>query len=128
MNYLLDTHILLWAASNPARLSADARDIIESPENELFFSTACIWEVVIKQSLKRADFSVDASIFRRGLIDSSYLELPIQGHHVLAVSGLPDIHRDPFDRIQIAQARAEGMAFVTADEALKAYGDPVRYS
>jgi len=60
---------------------------------------------VNKRSLKRADFSVDANISRRGLIDSSYIELPIPGHHVLAVSGLPDIHRDPFDRIQIAQAK-----------------------
>ncbi|MFK7966811.1 MAG: type II toxin-antitoxin system VapC family toxin [Burkholderiaceae bacterium] len=126
MNYLLDTHLLLWAASDPARLPASVRQIIEAPDNELYFSTACIWEVVIKRSLKRADFSVDANIFRRGLLDSSYIELPIQGQHALAVAGLPNIHRDPFDRIQIAQARADGMVFVTSDETLKAYGDPVR--
>lgn len=69
---------------------------------------------------------VDASGLRRGLIDNGYLELPIEGRHTLAVASFPDIHRDPFDRIQIAQARTEGMLFVTSDAMLAGYGDPVR--
>jgi len=128
VNCLLDTHILLRAASDPARLSSAARDAIESEDNVLHFSTACLWEIVIKRSLKRADFTVDANLLRRGLIDGGYVELPIQGHHVLAVAGLPDIHRDPFDRIQIAQAKVDGMIFITADTGLKPYGDPVEVS
>lgn len=128
MNCLLDTHILLWAASDPARLSSAARDAIESEDNVLHFSTACLWEIVIKRSLKRADFTVDANLLRRGLIDGAYVELPIQGHHVLAVAGLPAIHRDPFDRIQIAQAKVDGMIFITADAGLKPYGEPVEVS
>lgn len=128
MNCLLDTHILLWAASYPDRLSPATRQAIESEENVLHFSTACLWEIVIKRSLNRADLTVDVNLFRRGLVDSGYLELPIQGHHVLAVAGLPDIHRDPFDRIQIAQAKSDGMVFITSDAVLKSYGEPVQVS
>lgn len=100
--------------------------MIEDTDNALYFSVAALWEVVIKGSLNRADFVVDPALLRRGLVNNGYFELPIDGNHVLAVTGLPDIHRDPFDRIQIAQARVDGFQFLTADSAVAAYGDPVR--
>lgn len=126
MKLLVDTHLLLWAASRPSRLSAAARALLGDASHQPCFSAACLWEIVIKGALGRSDFVVDASRLRRGLIDNGYLELPIEGPHTLAVASLPDIHRDPFDRIQIAQARTEGMLFVTSDAMLAGYGDPVR--
>ena len=126
MKLLVDTHLLLWAASQPSRLSASARTLLGDAGNQPCFSAACLWEIVIKGALGRPDFSADASRLRRGLLDHGYLELPIEGQHTLAVASLPAIHRDPFDRIQIAQAHIEGMLFITSDAALASYGDPVR--
>ena len=104
MNLLLDTHILLWAARVPERLPAAARAMIEEPGTELIFSAASLWEVVIKHGLGRADFDVDPHLLRRGLLENGYTELTVTGLHVLAVDLLPPIHKDPFDRILIAQA------------------------
>ena len=83
MKLLLDTHLLLWAAGNPDRLSAAARSLIENPENELLFSAASLWEVAIKRGLGRDDFQVDARLLRRGLLDNGYSELPIVSDHVV---------------------------------------------
>lgn len=126
MNLLIDTHLLIWAASKPSRLSSEAEALIGDASNQPWFSAACLWEIVIKGTLGRADFTVNASRLRRGLIDHGYRELAIDGNHALAVASLPSIHRDPFDRIQIAQARAEGMLFLTSDTTLARYGEPVR--
>lgn len=126
MNLLVDTHLLLWAASQPSRLSSAARALLTDAGKQPYFSAACLWEIVIKSALGRADFSVDPNRLRCGLIDHGYQELPIQGQHTLAVASLPRIHRDPFDRIQIAQARTDGMLFLTSDATLASYGDPVR--
>ena len=126
MSLLLDTHVLLWAAGVPERLPAAARAMIEDPGTELIFSTASIWEVVIKNGLGRADFSVDPHLLRRGLLENGYTELAVAGVHVLAVDLLPPIHKDPFDRILIAQARIEGITLLTVDETVGRYPGPIR--
>jgi PIN domain nuclease of toxin-antitoxin system len=124
MKLLLDTHLLLWAAAGTG-LTQKAIDRIEDPDTELLFSSASIWEVAIKSAAGRADFSVDAAVFRRALLDSGYGELPITSAHAAAVSALPDLHKDPFDRIMIAQAAVEGITFLTADSMIIQYPGPI---
>ena len=126
MKYLLDTHVLLWAASLPSRLSPPVRGLIESPTNDLLFSAASIWEVVIKRGHGRPDFQADARLLRRGLLDNGYSELPILSDHVVAVESLPPIHKDPFDRLLVAQATIEGITLLTADSVVSQYPGPVR--
>lgn len=126
MKLLLDTHILLWAASEPDRLPETARQAIEDPQTQLVFSPASLWEVAIKSSLGRDDFRVDPRLLRRGLLDNGYAELPITGEHAVAVMGLPPIHRDPFDRMLIAQATSEGVQLLTVDEVVSRYPGPIR--
>jgi PIN domain nuclease of toxin-antitoxin system len=123
---LLDTHLLLWAAGVPERLSPPARALIEAPEHELVFSAASLWEVAIKSSLGRDDFQVDARVLRRGLLDNGYTELPITSAHAAAVSSLPPLHRDPFDRLLVAQALTEGITLLTSDALVAQYPGPVR--
>ncbi|MDP1605393.1 MAG: type II toxin-antitoxin system VapC family toxin [Rhodocyclaceae bacterium] len=126
MKLLLDTHLLLWAAGEPDRLSANARTLIDAPENELFFSAASLWEIAIKRGLGRSDFQVDARLLRRGLLDNGYGELPIGSEHAIAVADLPPIHKDPFDRMLVAQAMVEGISLLTADSSVARYPGPVR--
>jgi PIN domain nuclease of toxin-antitoxin system len=121
VRHLIDTHLLLWAASEPERLSAAAREIMTNEDFQLWFSVASIWEVVIKASLGRTDFEVDPNLLRRGLLESDFAELTITGTHVTAVADLPPLHKDPFDRILLAQARTEGLILVTGDAALARY-------
>lgn len=126
MKALLDTHLLLWAAGAPARLSAAARDFIEAPGNTLLFSPASLWEVAIKRGLGRDDFKVDPHILRRALIDNGYAELPIGSVHAVATGDLPPIHKDPFDRMLVAQALSEGVTLLTSDPMVARYPGPVR--
>jgi len=126
MKRLLDTHLLLWAAGEPGRLPARARALIKDPANELIFSAASLWEIVIKRSLGRDDFRVDPRLLRRGLLDNSYRELPVSSEHAVAVDSLLPIHKDPFDRILIAQATVEGLALLTVDPVVARYKGPVR--
>ena len=126
MILLLDTHVLLWAAGVPERLPASARAMIEAPGTELIFSAASIWEVVIKNGLGRADFRVAPHLLRRGLLENGYTELAVTGLHVLAVDLLPPIHKDPFDRILVAQARSEEVTLLTSDEVVGRYPGPIR--
>ena len=121
MKLLFDTHVLLWAAASPQRISRKVRMLIENRENALIFSAASIWEIVIKRTLGRRDFRVDPRRLRRRLIENGYDELPIGGEHVLRVATLPAVHRDPFDRLLVAQAIHEGLVLVTADRALAQY-------
>ena len=100
--------------------------LIDSPENELFFSAASIWEVDIKSGLGRGDFKADARVLRRGLLDNGYGELPVGSEHVVAVDVLPAIHKDPFDRILVAQAQVEGITLLTVDPLVAQYPAPVR--
>ena len=126
MNLLLDTHLLLWAAFRPDRLSQDAAGMIADPANSLWFSAASIWEVAIKRALDRPDFRVVPGVLRAGLLANDYAELPIAGRHCLGLGGLPAIHADPFDRILVAQALAEGMLLLTSDARVARYPGPIR--
>ncbi|MBM3099333.1 type II toxin-antitoxin system VapC family toxin [Gluconobacter cerinus] len=125
MKLLLDTHLLLWAAGEPDRLSVRARSLMEDQDNALVFSAASLWEVTIKAGLGRADFQIDPHLLRRGLIENDYEELPVTGQHALAVGQLPDVHRDPFDRILVAQATVEGLLLLTHDPLVQAYPGPI---
>jgi PIN domain nuclease of toxin-antitoxin system len=126
MKLLLDTHLLLWAAYRPERLSAAALAMIEAEDAALIFSAASIWEVAIKRGLNRKDFTAEPAILRRGLMDNGYTELPVTGAHAAAVLGLGPLHGDPFDRLLLAQARHEGFLLLTSDAALAAYDGPVQ--
>lgn len=126
MRMLLDTHILLWKAIVPNRLPAELRQIMDEPENEFLFSTASLWEIAIKQSLGRDDFDADPSRLRRELIEERYVELPVLGEHAIAVVDLPHIHKDPFDRLLVAQAIVEGVELLTADARMGRYPGPIR--
>lgn len=126
MKLLLDTHLLLWAAGEPQKLSAKARRLLADTNNELMFSAASLWEVAIKRGLGRADFQVDSRLFRRGLLDNGYLELPVFSAHAVAVDSLPPIHKDPFDRLLVAQSLVEGMALLTSDATVAQYGGSIR--
>ena len=126
MKLLLDTQLLLWAAGQPGRLSTPAAKLIDSPSNELLFSAASIWEVAIKRGLGRSDFQADPRLLRRGLLDNGYGELPILSDHVIAIESLPPIHKDPFDRLLVAQATVEGITLLTADSVVAQYPGPLR--
>lgn len=127
MKFLLDTHLLLWAAGQPDRLSKVARELIENPDNELYFSAASIWEIAIKSSLGREDFKADSRLVRRGLIDNGYREIPISSEHAVGVQALPLIHKDPFDRLLVSQSIAEAITLVTADPVLPQYSGMVQH-
>jgi PIN domain nuclease of toxin-antitoxin system len=126
LKLLLDTQLLLWAAGQPDRLSPTARRQLSDRKNELYFSAASIWEIAIKNSLGRDDFRADPRVLRRGLLDNGYLELPITGQHAANVDSLPSLHKDPFDRLLIAQAITEGITLLTTDAHLARYKAPVR--
>jgi PIN domain nuclease of toxin-antitoxin system len=123
---LLDTQILLWAAGRPDQLSPAARRLLNNPGNELLFSAASLWEIAIKNTLGRADFRVEPRQLRRGLLDNGYVEVPVTSEHAVNVGGLPALHKDPFDRMLLAQAISEGITLVTSDSQLAKYRGPVR--
>lgn len=126
MKLLLDTHVLLWAAGSPDQLPPGARALLDDPDNELVFSAASLWEITIKRSVGRTDFQVDARVLRRGLLDNGYLELPITSEHAVFIDSLPSIHKDPFDRILVAQATVEGITLLTGDALVAQYPGPIR--
>lgn len=132
MKLLLDTHLLLWAAggddstSTLGAMPREATDLIDDAENDLLFSAASIWEVAIKNGLGRRDFAADPRILRRGLLDNDYHELPITSEHAAAVINLPTLHKDPFDRLLIAQASVEGVVLLTSDGLVAQYPGPIR--
>ncbi len=126
MRLLVDTHLLLWAAGQPDRLSSEAHDLLQDSAHNLSYSVASLWEITIKRGLGRADFRVEPRVLRRGLRDHGYHELPITADHALAVDLLPAIHRDPFDRILVAQALIEGITLLTGDPLVASYPAPIR--
>ena len=126
MKFLLDTHLLLWAAGQPEKLSATALELIENRENELLFSAASLWEVTIKAALGRDDFRVKPRLLRRGLLDNGYGEVPVTSMHAVEVGNLPAIHKDPFDRILVAQAQVEGVVLLTSDDTVSQYPGDIR--
>lgn len=121
MNFLADTHLLIWGATTPARIPKAARTLMNDPNAEAWFSVASIWEATIKNMLGRKDFALDPGVLRRGLLANGWRELPVSGVHTLAVSGLPSIHSDPFDRILLAQAKVEGLTLLTSDKMVARY-------
>lgn len=123
---LLDTHLILWAAFEPDRLSVRARRQLKSREAALAFSLASMWEVAIKTSLSRPGFSVDTRMLHGALLAEGFLELPMQVAHMARVAALPWVHRDPFDRMLVAQAMEERLTLLTADATLKGYGGFVK--
>ena len=126
MNLLLDTHLLLWVAIGSEKLSAEARNMISNNANRVYFSAASIWEVVIKNGLQREDFHMDPYLLRRGLIDNGYDELAITSAHTLGVAHLPPIHKDPFDRLLVAQAELEGFLLLTSDAVVAESPGPIQ--
>jgi PIN domain nuclease of toxin-antitoxin system len=123
---LLDTHLLLWAAEEPTRLSDAARKLMNNGGNDLMFSAASFWEIAIKRGLGRNDFRMDPRLLRRGLLDNDYTELQVGSDHAIAIESLPLLHKDPFDRILIAQAIVEGITLLTADPLIAQYAGPIR--
>jgi PIN domain nuclease of toxin-antitoxin system len=123
---LLDTHLLLWAAGQQERLSIAARRLLNNPRNDLRFSAASLWEIAIKHMLGREDFRVEPRVLRRRLLDSGYVELPVTSDHAVNIDSLPHLHKDPFDRLLLAQAYTEGITLLTMDAQLARYPGPVR--
>jgi PIN domain nuclease of toxin-antitoxin system len=127
MHLLLDTHLVVWAMGSPERLPVGLSAMLEDPLNTPVFSVASLWELVIKQALGRPDFNVQVAVLRRALLDGGWQELAIEARHALAVAQLPPLHRDPFDRVLLAQAAADGLLLITADTQLASYPGPVRF-
>ena len=122
MKLLIDTHLLLWAANDT--LPGEAVSYF-SNKNELFFSSASIWEVVIKRGLNRPDFQINPNDLYCGLVNNGYNELAITSYHTLLVSHLPPYHKDPFDRVLLAQAMAEGLILLSSDETVSRYSSVI---
>jgi PIN domain nuclease of toxin-antitoxin system len=123
---LLDTHLLLWAAEDSPRLSQTARSLISDARNEKWFSAASFWEIAIKNGRGRDDFDIDSAQLRIGMLANAYVELPVSSMHAILTAALPHFHKDPFDRILIAQATAEGLTLLTADPIVAKYPGPIR--
>jgi PIN domain nuclease of toxin-antitoxin system len=119
MRLLLDTNVVIRAVYEPSRLPAAVADTLREPENAVFFSAAVVWELAIKSSLGKLSYHPEPA--RRGLAARGFVELPITGQHGEETHGLPWLHRDPFDRIMIAQARVESLVLVTTDRQLSRY-------
>jgi PIN domain nuclease of toxin-antitoxin system len=116
---LVDTHFLVWWAAG-RRIPKQAASLIQDPANELYASAASVWEIAIKVGLGRLD--VDATDLVRALDAGGFTALPVTTQHAIAVTALPDIHRDPFDRLLVAQSRVENLWLLTQDRALEGYG------
>jgi PIN domain nuclease of toxin-antitoxin system len=126
MKLLLDTHLLIWVAGSRGRVPVPALSLIEDPANELIFSAASLWEIAIKRQLSKDGFQLDPRLLRRGLLDNRYVELPVTSEHAVAIDNLPPIHKDPFDRLLVAQATVEGLILLTADPIVAQYPGPVK--
>ena len=132
MKYLLDTHILIWAGDwyeteiENSPLSSDAIKILKDLDNQLFFSPVSVWEVAIKNAQGRPGFRIDANFFRRELVANEYAEILVDSRHAAAVGELPNLHKDPFDRLLIAQANVEAITLLTADTTVARYPGPIR--
>jgi PIN domain nuclease of toxin-antitoxin system len=126
MRILLDTHILIWAITTPERLEPEARAAILDTGNEVLFSAASIWEIAIKAALRRTDFVARPEIVAQEALDIGFAELPVRSIAAARVADLPMLHRDPFDRLLIAQAIEEPAILFTADAHLASYSELVK--
>lgn len=126
MRVLLDTHLLLWSVARSRRLPKDARSLILDAANEVFYSAASVWEVAIKSALRRRDFKANPTVLVRALAQSGFSELPVTAAHAVRVAGMQAIHRDPFDRLLVAQAIEDRLTLLTSDATPKRYGSFVK--
>jgi PIN domain nuclease of toxin-antitoxin system len=126
VNFLLDTHIVLWASAAKSKLPKGASTIIESGDHTLWVSAVTFWEIATKRSLNKPDFRIDVAPLRAGLLRNGHMELTMDGAHALELAKLPMYHTDPFDRLLVAQAKAEGMVLLTSDRELSVYGENVQ--
>lgn len=126
MRFLLDTHLLLWIATDDKRLSRAARRLLLDPQNEFFFSAASLWEIALKRARNQPDFGYDPQAIQKNFLAVGYEELPIEGAHAIATGSLPPIHKDPFDRLLIAQAIVEGIILLSTDRMVAQYKGPVQ--
>jgi PIN domain nuclease of toxin-antitoxin system len=128
VNALLDTHIWIWLLEDPSKIAPPVLRQLETADS-LALSVALIWEIAIKTELGKLSMTVSPEAVRDEILHAMYAsELPIQSAHALDVARLPKLHKDPFDRILIAQARMEHMVLVTADEAIRQYGGAVLWA
>ncbi len=125
MNLLLDTHVALWAITDAPALPASARALIADPANEVWVSAVSVWEIAIKHGLGRGDMPLPGTEALGYFTEAGYRMLPITASHAAAVALLPPHHQDPFDRLLIAQARAEPLRLLTHDATVARYGEPV---
>ena len=125
MKFLLDTEFVLWVPIDDRRIGGQAREILTDSANQFVFSVSSIWEIAIKKALRRQDFQFDPREIRRLLIENGYEELTLQSRHVVAVDSMAPIHKDPFDRILIAQAMVEGITLLTSDATIARYPGPI---
>lgn len=126
MRILLDTHLLLWAMAASRKLPPTVKAQVLDPANDIYFSAASLWEIAIKRGLRRNDFRIDLDALMAALRESGFLELPIAAMHAIGVAQLPPIHKDPFDRLLVAQSMAEPMTLLTNDATLADYWDGVK--
>lgn len=119
--FLADTHLLIWFVEGNERFPSAVRLLLEEPGNTFFFSVESLREIVIKNSLGKSDFRVDAKAIRTELLRSGWMELPTRSEHVFTLAELPPFHRDPFDRMLVAQAKVEKLTLLTVDETLEQY-------
>ncbi len=124
MNFLIDTQLAIWALFDGPQLSEDARQILDTSENRIHFSVCTIWEIAIKRRLNRADFQHDPRLIRRYLLRNGCKELTIQSEHAVEVDSLPPMHKNPFDRLLIAQAMVEGITLLTSDSVIASIQAP----
>jgi len=122
VNLLLDTHVVLWWLDDDPALGARAREAIADPDNTVYLSVVVVWEIRIKQALGKLDVPED---FASVLADQPFVDLPVTVHHAHAIARLPAVHRDPFDRMLVAQAMCEGFHLVSRDSRIPQYGVPV---
>lgn len=125
MRIILDTNVLIRALIEPNKLSPSARAILEDAEHEVFFSVASVWEIAIKSALGKADFQVSPDEIVESALASGFVELPVRTPAALKVATLPHLHRDPFDRLLVAQAMTEPAQLYTTDNDLIAYSELV---
>jgi PIN domain nuclease of toxin-antitoxin system len=126
MGLLLDTHLLLWSLAASRKLPTDLRDLLVDPRNTVFYSAASVWEIAIRSRLRRRDFRVNVAVLLRGASETGFVELPVSAAHAARTTTLPDLHKDPFDRLLVAQALVESAVLLTNDAQLAPYGSQVR--
>jgi PIN domain nuclease of toxin-antitoxin system len=126
VRFLLDTHIALWTVGEPHRVPPAAQAVIFDDSHDVFFSAATIWEIAIKASLRKPNFTARPATVRAQLLANHFDELAITSEHALAVEHLPWLHKDPFDRVLIAQAVVEGLTLITGDRHFASYPAPIR--